>query len=41
MTDETHITEAKLAVLEAEADEQNKQVINKIISLQRPYWNVF
>ena len=41
MTDETHITDAKLAGLEVDADEQNKQVINKIISLQRPYWNVF
>lgn len=41
MTDETHITDAKLAGLEADADEQNKQVINKIISLQLPYWNVF
>ena len=41
MTDETCMSEATLAGLEAEADEQNTQVINKIISLQRPYWKVF
>jgi acetoin utilization deacetylase AcuC-like enzyme len=41
MRDETRITEENLALLEAEADEQNAPVIDKVISLQRPYWNVF
>ncbi len=41
MRDETHMTEENLALLEAEADEQNASVIDKVISLQRPYWHVF
>lgn len=41
MWDETQCPEQKLAALEKEADDHNTKVMEKVISLQRPYWTVF
>ncbi|MFO7569456.1 MAG: histone deacetylase [Smithellaceae bacterium] len=41
MWDETQWTEEKLAVLALDADEENVQVIDKVIPIIRPYWDVF
>jgi len=41
MWDETICPDKSLAEMEADADEPNKAVIEKVISLQRPYWAVF
>ncbi len=40
MSDETHVGEAKLAALEDEADEHNADVIKRVISQQKMYWDV-
>lgn len=40
MWDETACSEETLAGMEAEADEQNKPVLEKVLSVQRPYWDV-
>ena len=41
MREETHITEDQRLRLEGEADEANRQVLKKIVSVQRAYWDVF
>ena len=41
MRDETHMTDEQLLRLEGEADEANRQVLKKIVSVQRAYWDVF
>ncbi len=41
MSDETQFSEEKLAALAAEADGENTKVIDKVISIMRPYWDVF
>ncbi len=41
MSDETHMTCGQLSDMEEAADEANMRVLKKVISLQRPYWDVF
>mgnify|MGYP001311884214 CR=1 FL=1 len=41
MFDETHWTDRKLDELEQHADEYNKPVIQSVINVMRPFWNVF